>query len=159
MKYSRQYIRNTFLQIIKQGLTYHKLALTCSAGVIIGIFPVFGITTILCFAVAAIFRLNLLLIQLVNYMVAPLQLLLIIPFIKVGTIVFRLNPVPYDSEQLVLMFRHDFMHLLREVGLSLLLGVGVWATFSVPLFFVLYYLFFILFRRWLKSPQRELKSQ
>jgi uncharacterized protein (DUF2062 family) len=159
MKYNRQYIRNTFFQVFSQGLTYHKLALTCAAGVTIGIFPIFGTTTIICFAVAVIFRLNLPLIQLVNYMVAPLQLILIVPFIKVGTILFRLNPFPYNSEELIAMFRDDFIHLMKELGLSLLLGIGVWASFSIPLFFVLYYLFFILFRRWLKSPQRELKSQ
>jgi uncharacterized protein (DUF2062 family) len=159
MKYNREYIRNTFYDALSQGLTPHKLAFTCAAGVIIGIFPVFGTTTILCFIIAITLRLNIPVIQLVNYLVAPLQLLLIIPFIKVGTILFRLNPFPYNSDQLIIMFRNDFLQLLKEVGLSLLLGIGVWATFSVPLFFVLYYLFFVLFRRWGRLPQRELKSQ
>lgn len=152
-------IKKAISDALRQGLTPHKLSMTCAMGVVIGIFPVFGTTTILCFGVAIAFRLNIPVIQLVNYLVAPLQLLFIIPFIKIGTILFHLNPFPYSMDQLAQLYRDDFFLLLKEAGLALSLGVGVWATFSVPLFFVLYYLFFLLFSRWLKFPQRELKSQ
>jgi len=152
MKFSPRHIKNVLYNAFRQGLTPHKLAMTCALGVIVGIFPLFGVTTILCFAVAIAFRLNIPVIQLVNYLVAPLQLLFIIPFIKIGTILFHLNPFPYDSDQLIELFRNDFFLLLKEVGLALLLGIGVWASFSVPLFFVLYYLFFLFFSRWLRSP-------
>jgi uncharacterized protein (DUF2062 family) len=152
MKFGPQHIKNVIVNAFRQGLTPHKLAMTCALGVILGIFPVFGITTILCFAVAIAFRLNIPVIQLVNYLVAPIQLLFIIPFIKIGTILFHLNPFPYDSDQLIDLFKNDFFLLLKEVGMALLLGIGVWASFSVPLFFVLYYLFFLLFSRWLRSP-------
>jgi uncharacterized protein (DUF2062 family) len=152
MKFSPRHIKTVLYNAIRQGLTPHKLAMTCALGIILGIFPVFGITTMLCFAAAFAFRLNIPVIQLVNYLVAPLQLLFIIPFIKIGTILFHLNPFPYDSDQLVELFRNDFFLLLKEVGLALLLGIGVWASFSVPLFFVLYYLFFLIFSRWLRSP-------
>ncbi len=144
---------------LRQGLTPHKLSMTCAMGVVIGIFPIFGTTTILCFGIAIAFRLNIPLIQLVNYLVAPLQLIFIIPFIKIGTILFRLNPFPYNMDQLMQLYREDFFLLLKEAGIALALGVGVWATFSIPLFFVLYYLFFLVFSRWPKLPQRELKSQ
>ena len=159
MKFSRQHIKTILNDAFRQGLTPHKLAMTCALGVVIGLFPVFGTTTILCFGVAIAFRLNIPVIQLVNYLVAPLQLLFIVPFIKVGTILFHLNPFPYDADQLMVLFKTDFFLLLKEVGLALLLGIGVWATFSIPLFFVLYYLFFLFFSRWMKLPQRELKSQ
>jgi uncharacterized protein (DUF2062 family) len=152
MKFSPKHIKNVILNAFRQGLTPHKLAMTCALGVILGIFPVFGITTILCFGVAIAFRLNIPVIQLVNYLVAPIQLLFIIPFIKIGTILFHLNPFPYNSDQLFDLFKNDFFLLLKEVGMALLLGIGVWASFSVPLFFVLYYLFFLLFSRWLRSP-------
>lgn len=144
---------------LRQGLTPHKLSMTCAMGVVLGIFPVLGTTTILCFGIAIALRLNIPLIQLVNYLVAPLQLIFIIPFIKAGTILFRLNPFPYSMDQLAQLYREDFFLLLREVGIALALGVGVWASFSIPLFFVLYYVFFLIFNRWPKFRQRELKSQ
>jgi len=156
MKFSAKRAKKILYDAFRQGLTPQKLAITCALGVVVGLFPIFGTTTILCFAVAILFRLNIPVIQLVNYLVAPLQLLLIIPFIKLGTILFDLNPLPYDSEQLAALFKNDFLLLLKEAGLALLLGIGVWATFAVPLFFTIYYLFFFGFRRWLKQPQREL---
>ncbi|WP_276374444.1 DUF2062 domain-containing protein [Chryseolinea sp. H1M3-3] len=159
MKLSTKHVKKVFYDAFRQGLTPHKLAMTCALGVVIGIFPIFGTTTMLCFAIAIAFRLNIAIIQLVNYLVAPLQVLFIVPFIKIGTILFRMNPFPYNADQLTELFQNDFFLLLKEVGLALLLGTAVWATFSLPLFFVLYYLFFLLFSRWLRGPQRELKSQ
>ncbi len=152
-------VRKVIYDALRQGLTPHKLSMTCAMGVVIGIFPVFGTTTILCFGVAIALRLNIPVIQLVNYLVAPLQLLFIIPFIKAGTILFRLNPFPYSLDQLGQIYRDDFFLLLKEAGIALALGIGVWATFSIPLFFLLYYLFFLLFSRWPKFPHPELKSQ
>ena len=93
--------KKIFYDALRRGLTPHKLSMTCAMGVVIGIFPVFGTTTILCFGIAIAFRLNIPLIQLVNYLVAPLQLIFILPFIKMGTILFRLNPFPYNMDQLV----------------------------------------------------------
>ena len=157
MKFSNA--KKIFHDVLRQGLTPHKLAMTSAMGVVIGLFPVFGTTTILCFGVAIALRLNIPLIQLVNYLVAPLQLIFIIPFIKAGTILFRLNPFPYNMDQLAQLYREDFFLLLKEAGIALALGVGVWASFSIPLFFVLYYVFFLVFSRWPKFSQRELKSQ
>src|SRR5688572_21697273 len=41
---------------------------------------------------------------------------------------FDLNPLPYDSEQLAALFKNDFLLLLKEAGLALLLCNGVCAT-------------------------------
>lgn len=159
MKFSRKYITNMLVQALSQGITPRKLALTCALGVVIGIFPVFGTTTLICLGLAILFRLNIPIMQFVNYLVAPLQLLLIIPFIKIGTYVFRLNPFPYTSDQLLSMFRNDFWLLIRETGLALTIGVGVWIILSIPLFFLLFYGCFWLFSQWRRTGQRELKSQ
>ena len=89
MKFKKNYIKSVLAQALYQGLTPRKLALTCAFGVVLGLFPVFGVTTLLCFVAAFLFRLNIPIIQLVNYLIAPLQLILIIPFIQVGIYLFR----------------------------------------------------------------------
>jgi uncharacterized protein (DUF2062 family) len=159
MKFSRKYVVNKFIQALRQGTTPRKLALTCALGVVLGIFPVFGTTTLLCLGVAVLFRLNIPIIQLVNYLIAPLQLILIIPFIKIGTYLFRLTPFPYTTDQLFSMFRNDFWLLIKETGLALTIGTGVWAILSLPLFFLLFYLCFWLFSQLKRTGHRELKSQ
>ena len=159
MKFNRKYILNVLGQALRQGMTPRKLALTCAFGIVIGIFPVFGTTTLLCFGVAILLRLNIPVIQLVNYLVAPLQLLLILPFIKIGTYLFGLTPFPYTSDQLLTMFSSNLWLLIKETGLALAIGIGVWMVVSIPLFFLIFYVCFWLFSRWRNSNQRELKSQ
>lgn len=144
---------------LKSGITPKKLALTCALGVIVGILPLWGITTLLCFAIAPIFRVNIVVLQLVHYFVYPLQLLLIIPFIKVGTFLFGINPLPYALGELQQRFSMDFWGELQQVGVALSLGIGVWAVASVPIFAIIYFICHTLFEKWNKRNYRELKSQ
>ena len=158
-RFSWKYITGLLSQALKQGMTPRKLAITCAFGIVISIFPIFGTTTLLCFGIAIALRLNIAIIQLVNYLFAPVQILLILPFIRIGADVFGLNPFPYSSEQLVDLFKNDFWMLVKEAGLALLAGVGMWILFSIPLFFLVFYLCFWIFSQWKGSGHRELKSQ
>ena len=54
------------LQLLTQGITPEKIALSLAFGIMLGVFPVLGTTTLLRFAAALIFRLNLAAVQLVN---------------------------------------------------------------------------------------------
>lgn len=158
-KFSWKYIAGLLSQALKQGITPRKLALTCALGAVISLFPLFGTTTALCFGVAFALRLNVAIIQLVNYALAPLQIILILPFIKLGIYVFGLKPFPYSSDQLIDLFKNDFWVLLRETGVAIMAGVGMWFVFSIPLFFFIFYLCFWIFSQWRNTGQRELKSQ
>ncbi len=159
MKGLFQKLWTRLIGFLKSGITPQKLALTCALGVIIGILPIWGITTLLCFLVAAIFRVNVVVLQLVHYFVYPIQLLMIIPFIKLGTYLFGINPMPYAIAELQQRFAADFWGELKQVGLALGLGVGVWAVASVPIFIVIYFFTKYMFDKWWASNYRELKSQ
>ncbi|HEY1767229.1 MAG TPA: DUF2062 domain-containing protein [Terracidiphilus sp.] len=71
-----------------QGISPRRLALTLALGFAIGCIPVVGIPTLLCFAVALGFRLNLPAIQAANYAAMPLQLALLVPFVRLGGKIF-----------------------------------------------------------------------
>ena len=53
--------------LLTQGITPEKIALSLAFGIVLGIFPVLGSTTVLCAAAALVFGLNLPAIQLVNW--------------------------------------------------------------------------------------------
>ena len=89
------------IDLLRQGITPEKIALSLAIGVCLGVFPVLGSTTALCTLAAIVFRLNLPAIQLVNYFVYPLQLALLIPFIRFGEIIFR---APHVSLSLRIIF-------------------------------------------------------
>ena len=89
------------IDLLRQGITPEKIALSLAFGIGLGVFPVLGSTTVLCALAAILFRLNLPAIQLVNYFVYPLQLALLIPFMRFGERLFR---APHVSLSLTIIF-------------------------------------------------------
>jgi len=75
-----------------KGITPFRLALTLALGFAIGCIPVVGIPTLLCAGLALGFGLSLPAIQVANYAAMPLQLVLIVPFIRLGQRIFAWGP-------------------------------------------------------------------
>lgn len=69
---------------LSQGISPRRLALTLSLGFAVGCIPVVGVPTVLCIALAMALRLNLPAIQAANYAAMPVQLALIVPFVRLG---------------------------------------------------------------------------
>lgn len=63
------------------------IALILVLGFVLGTFPVFGCPTLLCLAAAMAFRVNLPALQVVNQMSSPLQLVLILPLARMGSLI------------------------------------------------------------------------
>jgi uncharacterized protein (DUF2062 family) len=104
-KLSSKAISGTLLDILRQGTTPTRLAITLAVGICIGCFPVLGVTTALCILVAFAFGLNQAAIQVGNYLAFPLQLLLTIPFLRLGERIFHTAPLPLAPDQLLTMAR------------------------------------------------------
>jgi len=124
------------LDLLKQGITPEKIALCTALGISIGIFPVLGSTTLLCTLAAFIFKVNLPLIQLVNYLAYPLQLLLILPFIRAGEFLFREAPITLAVPQMLQMIRQDVLGAIRSLWTVTLHAMAVW-LFIGPLLTVI----------------------
>jgi uncharacterized protein (DUF2062 family) len=77
-------ILDPLLKFLKQGMSPKRLALCVAIGIVVGNIPILGLSSILCAAIALVFRLNLPAIQIVQAAMAPTQLLLIIPFVRLG---------------------------------------------------------------------------
>jgi uncharacterized protein (DUF2062 family) len=78
---------------LSQGISPRRLALTLALGFAIGCIPVIGIPTVLCATVALALRLNLPAIQAANYAAMPLQIALIVPFVRLGRWLVSAEPV------------------------------------------------------------------
>lgn len=125
---------------LKQGISPRKLALTIALGIVLGIFPVFGFTTILCTIAAVAFRVNMPAIQLVNYFVSPLQVLLIIPHIRAGEILFGEPPIPLDVVQMMAMIQTDVVGAVNVLWWTLFHAVVAWTLIGFPLVVLLYFI-------------------
>ena len=85
-----------FLGFLSQGSTPRNLALSLALGMVVGLFPVLGLSTLLCTILALVFRLNLPAMQAANYGVYPLQLMLMLPFARLGEKVFHARAIPFS---------------------------------------------------------------
>jgi uncharacterized protein (DUF2062 family) len=73
---------------LRQGISPRRLSLTLALGFAIGCIPVIGIPTVVCAGLALALRLNLPAIQAANYAAMPFQVLLILPFVRLGNWLF-----------------------------------------------------------------------
>jgi len=105
------------------GASPEKLAWSIAAGLLIGINPILGSTTVLCLAIAFVFRLNVAASQLGNHIVYPLEIILVIPFTRVASRIFHTAPMPLSANEL--------LHAAKEhpVALSRQLWLWEWHAF------------------------------
>jgi uncharacterized protein (DUF2062 family) len=121
------------LALLRRGASPKRLAWSISVGLLIGINPVLGTTTALCFAVAMLLRLNIAASQLANHIVYPLQLLLVVPFLQLGSYVFRTEPLPFSSKALLEAIRRDPIEFGRKIWRWEWHAFLVWAAITVVL--------------------------
>jgi len=134
----RDKIGRPILNLLKQGISPERLSLSIAFGVVIGMFPVLGATTLICAAIAIVLRLNQPAIQLFNYLVYPLQILLLIPFMSLGAFIFQGDPPPFSVQELGALFRQDFWGTIASFFETILYAVVAWLLVCTPLFAGIY---------------------
>jgi uncharacterized protein (DUF2062 family) len=101
-------------------------------GSLIGVFPILGTTTALCGVAGVAFKLNHIAIQAMNWLVYPLQILLVIPFLQLGNIIFGQPPLTLSIEEISAMFTEDFITAARNLGGLALRGIAAWLILALP---------------------------
>jgi uncharacterized protein (DUF2062 family) len=129
------------VKLLRQGISPEKIALAVAIGVVI------GITTLLSALAAIVFRLNLPAMQILNYLVYPLQIALLIPFFQLGALLFGAEPLPLSASQLILMFKTDFWHTIDQLWSTTLRAIMAWSLIYLPTVGGLYFLMIPLLRR------------
>ena len=131
-------ILNLVKSMLKEGMSLRKIALCISLGFVLGIFPVLGTTTLLCTVAALALRLNLPAIQVVNYMVYPLQLVMLAPFYGVGNWLFRQQGLPLINTDLIGLLQNDFWSSMANLWDLTLYAILTWMAISPLLILMLY---------------------
>jgi len=86
--------------LLKAGATPETLAWSLAMGMVVGVNPLLGSTTVLALALAGVFKLNVAASQLGNHLLYPVELLLFPVWIKLGTILFRTEGLPMEPKVL-----------------------------------------------------------
>jgi hypothetical protein len=103
-----------------------------AVGLALGVFPLQGATTTLCILIAFVFRLNQPAMQLVNYLAYPLQLALLVPFIRMGERLFGTLPMPLSLSAVVQGLKTDPFGTLAFFWLQVWHACVVWMLLALP---------------------------
>ena len=140
---SEGYIQKKFIRplvnLLKQGMDPSRLSLALTSGAIIGVFPILGIATVVCGGIAAFFRLNHPAIQLADYVVFPMQLVLFFPFLTLEETVTGNSLDEISKTKLVETFNLGFLPAVEELTQYFMLASLGWTLALVPLFAILYF--------------------
>ncbi|MBM3756944.1 MAG: DUF2062 domain-containing protein [Acidobacteria bacterium] len=149
----RRKILNPVLDLLRQGITPEKIALSIALGITLGVTPVLGSTSILCFLAAVLLRLNLPALQLVNYLVYPLQFALLVPFIRVGGWILSVPPVRITVGEIIALIRADVWNAIATLWTATLHALLAWFMFGSLASLAIYVLLAPVLRRLSQSLQ------
>lgn len=106
-----------------------------------------GVSTALCALLAIMFDLNVVSIQIINYVAYPLQLVLYIPFIKAGETIMGSSASGLTISGIKNLFNEGFLTAVNILWYANLQGMLVWLIITIPVTLLLYYIFLFVFRR------------
>lgn len=133
---------------LKNGISQKRLATSLALGIIVGLIPFYGLTTLIVGLVAFALRLDFVIMQVVHYIVHPIQLALLIPFFKAGNFIFTRNTVDFSVREYIAYFKTDFWLAFSDFWKINLSAIAVWLVISIPLFYLLYMGFMYSIRRY-----------
>jgi len=147
-------IAQPIVELLRQGVTPEKLALSIALSVALGVFPILGTTTALCAVAALILRLNLPAIQIVNYFVYPAQIVLLIPFFRLGEKLFGAPHLPLAAPQILGMFRTNLLGATHLLWTTVWHAAVAWCLFTPLLLMMLYLILVPVLRQVVKKQSR-----
>jgi len=140
-------VRDPLLVELKQGITAKQLALACAASLAISVNPFIGTTTLLCLLAGKVFKLNHVVMQIINYFSYPLQIALIIPWIRLGEKITGSEAQVFEFSQMKAEFGESFVNFLSkfcEMGFHAFLG---WLVVIPWVTWLLYRILILIFKR------------
>ncbi len=128
-------ILRPLLRLLRGGVTPRRLAWSLALGIVVGINPSVGVTTLLVVLLAWAFGLNQVASQVGAHAATPFHLLLFLPFVELGVHLFHTRSLPLSRRQIEHLSHHP-LRLFREIWQWEWHALVVWvvvAAIAMPL--------------------------
>jgi hypothetical protein len=126
-------VKDVVVGALRQGWTPKVVAWSVAWACTIAVFPIYGVTTITLGAIGWIWKLNHPILQILNNVMAPIKVLLIIPYVRLGEKLFmEQNPFSLSLTEFTLRFKDAPMETLGEFAMTFVHAIAGWAV-TVPL--------------------------
>ncbi|GAB2271109.1 hypothetical protein Dimus_005957 [Dionaea muscipula] len=138
-------IVDPLLQIIRRGTEPKQLAFSASLGITLGIFPICGVTVLLCGIAIALLgsHCHSPTLMLANFVATPIELSLVVPFLRFGEAISGGPHFPLTSDGLKKVLTGEAS---REVLLSIVHALLGWLVAAPLILATLYILLFPCFK-------------
>lgn len=127
---------------LSQGLSLHDSRIAISMALTIGVFPIIGFSTPINLIVGHLFKLNQPIVQSLNWIVGPIKLALILPFIRLGEWIFQAPPFRLSLPEFTRRFFDDPAATTYEFIWTFAHAISAWCL-CAP---IIYALLFILLK-------------
>src|SRR6202044_1821073 len=126
-----RWIVNPVVGLLRMGADPNKLAWSLALGVVVGVNPLLGSTTLVALGLASVFRLNIVASQVGNHAVYPLEWLLFPVFIKLGDMVVGTHKLTLQGHDLWYAAKHHPWDTTRLLWSWEWHALVVWAMFAL----------------------------
>nr|WP_315151864.1 DUF2062 domain-containing protein [uncultured Flavobacterium sp.] len=140
-------LKDKVTALFKQGLSPMLLIQSIIVSGTLSIIPILGVTTFILTVLSIKKKLNLPIMIAISYLMWPIQILLIIPFIRVGEFIFSVPSSHHTAEEIINSFQNNFFQTLSHLSFELLCGLGGWLLTVVPVSIGTYLILFLLLKR------------
>lgn len=123
-------MRDPIVLQLTQGITPEKIALTLAVGSALALFPILGTTTLLCFIVGLILRLNQPIIQLINQALWPVHVPVIFLCVHLGERIFGVRHAHFSIRQMNTLFWNEPARFFHDFGAVALHAIVAWAILA-----------------------------
>lgn len=119
--------------LLTQGVTADRVAFTLALGTGLSLFPFFGFTTLLNLGVGIWLRLNQPILHTLNQVLAPVHLVMIVVYVRIGETIWNAEPIPLSVSVLLQTFRDEsFGGFLQRFGWAGIHAFTAWLI-TLPL--------------------------
>ena len=125
-------LKTKIIALFKQGLTPIELAQSIIVSGLISTIPILGVSTFLLTALSLKRKLNLPIMIAQSYLLWPIQVIMIIPFINIGEFIFSVPKTNHSAQEIIASFQNSFFATLSHLSFDLLCGFGGWLLTAVP---------------------------
>jgi len=125
-------IKDKTKALLNQGLTPKELIQSIILSGLISTIPILGVSTFMITTASLKLKLNFPVMISLSYLMWPIQIFLIIPFIRVGEFIFSVPRNHHTVEEIISSFQNSFFQTLSQLSFELLCGLGGWFFTSVP---------------------------
>jgi uncharacterized protein (DUF2062 family) len=151
----RRWLVTPVVTQLKIGSSPERISWTISLGVVLGVFPIMGSTTLVCLLAGWMLGLNQPVLHIFKTLVYPLHLALILVFIRLGE---RLHGVPlisFSIPELIARFRNDPLQFALDFGMAAWHGVSAWLLIAPIAVLLIKMLILPVLKKFALSMQRQ----